>query len=348
MRTFRGTPASSGIAVGPAVAMRAAVPPVGGMIPSERVDAEIAQLGAALEAAGLDLDALAARVSADGHADEASIFGAQAAMARDPGLRAMAEGRIASAHEDAVAAVLAAASDFAEQLAGLGDELLAARAADVLDVGERVARKAAGLTEPEPVDLPGPSIVVAHDLAPSVTATLPRERLLALVLEAGSATAHAAILARAFGIAAVVGVAGIVEEVERAGPTSPVTLAVDGTTGDVVLEPDETTRDRFARLAEVAQAAAERDRSERELPAVTRVGQQEEIAGLQSLGRLSESRADRLASRLRTPASPFRVRGTGPTESGPARRRRPADHRDAPGGDSPPRPERERSSRRAT
>ena len=287
MRTFRGTPASVGLALGPAVAIRPVMPPVGGTIDGERVDAEVGRLGAALEAAGLDLDALAARVSAAGHADEAAIFGAQAAMARDPGLRAMAEGRIASAREDAVAAVLAAARDFAEQLAGLGDELLAARAADVLDVGERVARKAAGLTEPEPVDLPGPSIVVAHDLAPSVTATLPRERLLALVLEAGSATAHAAILARAFGIAAVVGVAGIVEEVERAGPTSSVTLAVDGTTGDVVLEPDETTRDRFARLAEVAQAAAERDRSERELPAVTLDGVR--IALLANIGSPSEA-----------------------------------------------------------
>src|SRR3990170_4208927 len=315
MRTFRGTPASVGLALGPAVAIRPVMPPAGGTIDGERVDAEVGRLGAALEAAGLDLDALAARVSAGGHADEAAIFAAQAAMARDPGLRAMAEGRIASAHEDAVAAVLAAARDFAEQLAGLGDELLAARAADVLDVGERGARQAAGLTEPEPVDLPGPSIVVAHDLAPSVTATLPRERLLALVLEAGSATAHAAILARAFGIAAGVGVAGVVEEGERAGPTSPVTLAVDGTTGDVVLEPDETTRDRFARLAEVAQAAAERDRSERELPAVTRDGVR--IALLANIGGPAAGGAK---SRSRT--CPSRPRRTPSSESVPCASRR--------------------------
>jgi len=289
MRTFRGTPASAGSAVGPAVAIRPAVPPAGTTIEAGLVDAEIARLGAALEAAGLDLDTLAARVSADGHADEAAIFGAQAAMAGDPGLRAMAEGRIASAHEDAVAAVLGAARAFAEQLAGLGDELLAARAVDVLDVGARVARKAAGVSEPEPPSLAGPSIVVAHDLAPSVTATLPRERLLGLVLEAGSATAHAAILARAYGLPAVVGVPGIVEQVELAGATAPVTLAVDGTAGEVVVEPDETTRERFVRLAHARQATVERDRAERGLPAVTRDGVR--VALLANIGGPAEAPA---------------------------------------------------------
>lgn len=272
MRTLRGTPASPGIAVGPAVAIRPSAPPAGGAILPGQADGEVARLSVALAGAAADLDAVAGRVSADGHREEAAIFGAQAAMARDPGLRAMAEQRIRSSLEDAVAAILGSARVFAAQLAALGDELLMARAADVLDVGERIARKVAGVPDPAGIELTAPSVVVAEELAPSVTATLPRDRLLALVLESGSATAHAAILARAYGIPAVVGVAGIVGAVDGAGAPSPPTLAVDGTRGEVVIGPDARTHTLFRRRADEARHAVERDRAERDLPALTSDG----------------------------------------------------------------------------
>jgi multiphosphoryl transfer protein len=272
MRTMRGTPASPGVAVGPAVALAASAAPAGGAIDARDADAETLRLEAALESAALELEALAERIVRDGHREEGAIFEAQASMARDPGLRAMAEQRIRASHEDAVAAVLGAADTFARQLRALENELLAARATDVIDVGERVARRLSGIPEPHHAQFDVPSIVVAADLQPSMTAALPRDRLLGIVLEAGSATAHAAILARAYGIPAAVGVGGILAAVGSAGPDGNVTLAIDGTTGEVVIDPDEPTRGRFARASEAARVAGERDLGERELPAITSDG----------------------------------------------------------------------------
>src|SRR5207237_1878377 len=112
-------------------------------------------------------------------------------------------------------------------------ELLAGRAADVMDVGDRIGRELAGLANAG-VRLLEPSIVVAEDLPPSVTATLPRERLLGIALEASSPTAHAAILARAYGIPAVVGATGLLATLEAARGS---TLALDGESGEIVVSP---------------------------------------------------------------------------------------------------------------
>ena len=110
-------------------------------------------------------------------------------------------------------------------------------------------------------------MVVAHDLSPSLTATLPRERILGIVLEGGSPTAHAAILARAYGIPAVVGAPGVLAALEAAG--SDAGLAIDGGSGEVVVAPDEAAGadwdDRAARHA----ASRSVDLEEAALPAVT-------------------------------------------------------------------------------
>ena len=133
-----------------------------------------------------------------------------------------------------MAAILAAGGEIAAS-SPLDDEMLSARAADVVDVADRVARQLAGRGVEGPL-LASPAIVVAQDFA-VVTATLPRGRMLGIALEAGSPTAHAAILARAYGIPAVVGVAGLVEALEAAGPDAE--LAIDGDSGEVVIDPDE-------------------------------------------------------------------------------------------------------------
>jgi phosphoenolpyruvate-protein phosphotransferase len=191
-----------------------------------------------------------------GRADEAGIFDAQAMMATDPELVDAAVD-LAAAGQEPVAAVRAAAATAAATLAALPDELLAARAADVRDVGERIVRILLG----EDVALPeAPSIAVADDLPPSVAAEIPPGLLLGVALEGGSITAHAVILARSFGIPAIVGAAGLTEAARAAK-----TVAMDGATGEIVLDPDpsETAAfgDRADALSEArAAAVALRDR----------------------------------------------------------------------------------------
>lgn len=282
MRILHGAPASAGVAEGPIVVVAAPTRIEGGRIEPEQAADEIARLEAAVARAAAALETLAGEVAAAGHADEAAIFEAQAEMARDPALLDLARTRIEGG-EDAVAAILGATDAFAEQLRAIGDALLAARAADLADVGRRIALELLGRREPAPA-LERPSIVVAEDLAPSVTASLPRDRLLGLALEAGSPTAHAAILARAYGIPAVVGVAGLLEAVGSDGAT---TIALDGERGEVVLDPDPATARRYAELRTVAEAAARADLAEAHLPAVTRDGV--EVTLLANIGTPDES-----------------------------------------------------------
>jgi phosphoenolpyruvate-protein phosphotransferase len=282
MRILHGAPASAGIAQGPMVVVAPPSKIEGGSIDPAQAPAEVARLEAAVERAAAALGRLAAEVAAAGHPEEAAIFEAQAEMARDPALLALARSRIAGG-EDAVAAIVGAAESFAAQLRALGDELLAARAADLADVGRRIALEVLGRTESAP-SLAEPAIVVAEDLAPSVTASLPRDRILGLALEAGSPTAHAAILARAYGIPAVVGVAGLLAAVTA---ESPREVALDGETGEVVLDPDPEAARRYAARRAVVDAAERTALEEARLPAVTRDGV--EVTLLANIGTPDES-----------------------------------------------------------
>jgi phosphoenolpyruvate-protein phosphotransferase len=232
-----GVPASGGIAVGPVRVIRRTRTELREVAPAA-VGAEQDRLRAAAARAAADLDALALRVAAQGADAESGIFVAQALMCVDPVLVDAAASRVAARLLDAASAVRVVADELATDLRAIGDELFAARAADVIDVAARIAGILDGTAAPT---LDAPAIIIADDLAPSMTATLPRELLLGLAVEGGSPTAHVAILARAYGIPAIVGVRGLVAAAEHAA-----LLAMDGTTGEIVIEPDDTARADFA------------------------------------------------------------------------------------------------------
>ena len=265
---LRGTPGAPGIARGPwTSAALVPLPPPGRVDPS-RIDDELARAKDAAAVVAGDLEGLAQRVRAAGHDDEAAIFGAQAEMARDPALSDGIREQMTDRGLDAIGAVLAASSAIGDLLMSLDNELLAARATDVRDVGDRIARSLAGLSVEGTLD--EPSIVVADDLSPAMTATLPRDRLLGIVLAGSAVTAHAVILARAYGIPAVVAAPEAVAAIRAAG--SDATLAVDGATGEIVIDPDEADRARFEALATDAREGRDRDLREAGTPAVTTDG----------------------------------------------------------------------------
>jgi phosphotransferase system enzyme I (PtsI) len=143
----------------------------------------------------------------------------------------------------------------------MDDPYLAARGADVQDVADRLRRNLLGGDAPR---LDHPSIVVAPDLTPSQTASLDRTRILGLATDAGSVTSHTAILARALGIPAVVGLGDLTGRVQTGDE-----LGLDGESGAVVVQP---TGEQKALLVTRA-AALRQDRlrleSLRDLPAET-------------------------------------------------------------------------------
>ena len=206
---------------------------------------------AAAAAAEAQLEALAGRIRDAGRPDDAGIFEAQAVLATDPTIVDGALERVAAGAEPAEA-VTGAATEAALAIASLGDELLAARAADVRDVGARIARILRG----ETLALPeAPVIAIADDLPPSVTAEIPAAFLRGIALAGGSRTAHAVILARGLGIPCVVGCSGLLEAVDDAGSAGPVEIALDGESGEVLIDPDDAAK---AALAGRAATLAER------------------------------------------------------------------------------------------
>ena len=195
----------------------------------------LAPTGDAAVEAELALDALE-QVAADlerrgekagGEAQDVLV--AQAMMARDPGLVTEVH-RHTGAGAAAARAVFDAFGGYRAAIAGAGD-YLAARVADVDDVRNRAVARLLGVPVPGVPALSEPSVVVGRDLAPADTALLDPALVAGLVTEEGGPTSHTAILARALGVPAVVACRGAVEI-----PAGVLAL-VDGSTGDVVVDP---------------------------------------------------------------------------------------------------------------
>lgn len=233
MIRLRGIAAAPGVAIAP--------PRFLGPLAGDGAPGQVLDLDAAIDVAVEQLEALSRRLATSGRGEEAGIFEAQALLARDEELLRPARALVA-AGERADAAIIAAGDDAAGVLESLEDEVLAGRAADVRDVAARVARAIRGEAPPR---LTERAIIVARDLAPSVTAELDPSFLAGIALESGSRTSHAAILARALGIPAVLAVPGLLEATFGARE-----LVLDGDGGAVVIEPSVAER-------QVALAAAE-------------------------------------------------------------------------------------------
>jgi phosphoenolpyruvate-protein kinase (PTS system EI component) len=252
-----GLAVSGGVAVGAAFTLVEPVDPQR----AEGVDAALAALARVAE----ELARSAERLRSQGRESQAEIIEANQLMAEDPTLAVDVAELAASL--PAAAALRRAIDRRADALAALDDPLLAARAADVRELGRRAVRALAGAGSPEPP--PQPSIVVARDLGPAelVDLRLDDGFVLGIVLAEGSATSHAAIIARALGVPMVANVGAALLDV-----TAGEQAIVDGTTGTAVVRPDAATVVQFRAAA--ASDAQERARlaAGRGRPAVTADG----------------------------------------------------------------------------
>ncbi|MGK2849508.1 MAG: phosphoenolpyruvate--protein phosphotransferase, partial [Candidatus Limnocylindrales bacterium] len=194
--------------------------------------AQAAILRDALATAGAELTELAARTSARAGEEVGSIFEAQALFARDPGIIDAAFADVA-AGAFAADAILASTELQADQLAAVDDDYFRERAADVRDVGRRIAGIVRGDPRPDLWHADGhPAVIVAVDLDPSAVASLRRELVAGLALAGGAPTGHTAIVSRALGIPLVLGLGPAIEAV-----AAGVEVVVDGTRGRVLIEP---------------------------------------------------------------------------------------------------------------
>ncbi|MFD7340427.1 phosphoenolpyruvate--protein phosphotransferase [Streptomyces violascens] len=239
--TLRGVGVSHGVAIGEVRHMGTAVlEPPAKQIPASEHEREQGRARQAVEAVAADL--MARGNLAGGEAQ--AVLEAQAMIAQDPELMADVDRRIVVG-STAERAVYDAFSHYRELLAGAG-EYMAGRVADLDDVRNRIVARLLGVPMPGVPDSDEPYVLIARDLAPADTALLDPALVLGFVTEEGGPTSHSAILARALGVPAIVALPG-------AGELAEGTLvAVDGSTGEIFVDPSE------GKQAELERAAAER------------------------------------------------------------------------------------------
>ncbi len=230
-----GLAGSPGVGIGrllPVGVPEASVVAADGDHVSRRSSDERQRLLDAMATAATALESLALQVSARAGEDIGAIFEAQALFARDPGIVEPAIALVESGQPPDVA-ILEATNRQADQLAAVDDEYFRERAADLRDVGRRIAAILRGHAAPDLWRTDGqPAILVAEDLDPSAVATLRPELVGGIALSRGAPTGHAAIVARALGIPLVLGLGDGVATL-----AADADGAVDGFSGRLLIAP---------------------------------------------------------------------------------------------------------------
>ena len=164
---------------------------------------------------------------------EAEILEGHIAIISDPFMKGEIENLI-KAHQCAEAAVEQICQMFIDMFTATGDELTMQRAADVKDIRDSLLGILLGVQEVKISDAPAGTVLVVHELTPSMTAGIKKDNIVGIITETGSQTSHSAILARAMEIPAVLSVPNALSQL-----SSGEQVIVDGTNGEVVTAPSE-------------------------------------------------------------------------------------------------------------
>ncbi|MGM9631014.1 phosphoenolpyruvate--protein phosphotransferase [Butyricicoccus sp.] len=238
MYTIQGKGVSKGVADGPIYFYRRG----GGEVVKTAVsdaEAEKKRFEDARQTAMQQLAELYDKAVAEVGEEGAALFEAHQMMLDDldyiDGINDMIEGESINA-EYAVSQI---AEQFAEMFASMDDAYMQARAADVKDISTRVIGILSGVVAGG-IDSDVPVILASDDLAPSETVQLDKSKILGFVTSGGSGNSHTAILARTMGIPAIIGVGDALTE-----GLEGKSAIIDGSTGEVAIDPDEVTSQRL-------------------------------------------------------------------------------------------------------
>ena len=238
-KILQGVPASPGIAIGKAfVYDKEDLGIQERIIAPEEIQAEIERFRRALAEIAEELEGTKERVEHELGVETARIFDAHLLILHDP---TAVEGTISAIRNERKSAEYAYFQTLKQAkrvLFAIEDDYFKHRLSDILDIERRVLLKLYEYTHSTLDNLTSEVIVVAHDLQPSDTVYMNHRYVLGFVTDAGGATSHTAIIARAMGIPAVVGTEVASEEIDPG-----MTIIVDGNRGRVYVNPDEATLD---------------------------------------------------------------------------------------------------------
>ncbi|WP_270405184.1 phosphoenolpyruvate--protein phosphotransferase [Candidatus Collinsella stercoripullorum] len=262
---YEGVNASEGIGIG---TVAVAVEPDLTFTPHavEDAAAEKARFKAALEVFCKKTEAQAEHMKTSVGEAEAEIMSGHVTLAQDPELTGAIEASI-DGGTCAEQALVETSTMFENMFLSMDDEVFRLRAADIADIRTGILAELLGREVVDLSVLPAGTIIVVHDLTPSMTATIDKANVAGIVTETGGRTSHSAIIARALEIPAVLSVSNACGALHNG-----MTAIVDGSMGVVIGEPDEETLADYTERAE--QFAAEKRALEafRGKPSVTADG----------------------------------------------------------------------------
>jgi phosphotransferase system enzyme I (PtsI) len=267
-RELSGMPVSPGYARGSAVL----VGQTQGKLPHRRIppheiDQELDRFRLALETSRSELRRLSKRVHSELGAAEAEIFCAHLLFLEDPQFIERVEAAVRRDRINIEAAIDAAVSELAQLLREADNAYLREREEDVRDLGRRVLRHVAQAQGSSLGSIGPASIVVARELLPSDLLEIDRAHLVGIATERGGETGHAAILARALGVAAVTGVADITHYAQPG-----MRILLNGQTGTLVLDPWPEQEEAFGVTLRAHERAGRQALSEEQRECVTTDG----------------------------------------------------------------------------
>jgi phosphotransferase system, enzyme I, PtsP len=264
---LRGKVAYPGVASGPAHLLDERLG-LTDILDEEGVDAdqELDDLHDAIEKTRIQTLFLEKRVAEKLTSDDAAIFHTHLMILEDRSFLDKLEREITSGHS-APYALKKVVGGYIEAFANMEDSYLRERAADMDDIGRRLLANLIG-REDQTLHLKTPGILVAREILPSDMAGLDHEQLLGIVTEAGERNSHAVIMAKSLGIPALVGVKGLLKQLE---PEEPVIL--DANSGTFYIRPSTTIREEYRRLEDDCRRELHRLEEFRDIPARTLDGE---------------------------------------------------------------------------
>jgi len=241
MIKFKGIGVSGGVGIGKAwVLTRDELSVPRRKISHDEISREIYRLEEALIETRREISKLQKKISKEIGFDHGRIFEAHYLVLEDRVLIEDVIKQIKSKLINVEYAFSQSVKKYVDTLLKLNDEYLRERVIDIEDIARRVLREMLKEKISALSDLQEKVIIVAHDLAPSQTASLPKDKVLGFVTDVGGRTSHTAIIARSLGIPAVVGT-----EIATGNIKSGNRIVVDGVSGHVVVCPDEKTLKEF-------------------------------------------------------------------------------------------------------
>lgn len=233
-------------------------------IDANEIEQEIVQLEQATERVSYDLIDLAKRVKQEINSQLSAVFESHEMLLNDPSLKKELEAEIRGNRMRASSAVKVVFLRREKRFQLIKSHIANHKGDDIRDISNRLCNALAGINKHPMEDIPANSILVARRLLPSDTIYLSQQSCIAVLLEYGGASSHAALFAREMGLPCIAGIPKLLNRV----PNQAWAL-VDADIGKAIIHPKTEQKAAFARKVAASHENSVTARRRAQKPAVS-------------------------------------------------------------------------------